>query len=310
MAPQHSYAGPGATTRIRRAKGASAGARGPGAPSAARAARGKRNSSDGGRRALLMGLNYRGTRAELRGCINDVRRLRQLLASAYGFQKREMTVMTDDTRVKPTKANMLRALRRLAYDTRRRGVREVWISYSGHGSYQRDRSGDERDGRDEGLCPLDYDSAGLLLDDEIRREFTRFAPGTKICCLFDCCHSGTGADLEYRYVSGTKSVEENLAKHAMRPDVIMVSGCRDNQTSADAYLSGQFQGACTNSFIAALRAARYDITVYRLLKDMRAILRSRRFTQVPQVTSSVRLSAESKFAERPRGSGAFLRAAS
>jgi hypothetical protein len=44
------------------------------------------------------------------------------------------------------------------------------ITYSGHGTWVPDSSGDEPDGRDEALCPHDIATAGPLLDDEIRAE--------------------------------------------------------------------------------------------------------------------------------------------
>ena len=39
--------------------------------------------------------------------------------------------------------------------------------YSGHGSRQRNYNGDEVDGYDETLCPLDFETQGMLVDDEI-----------------------------------------------------------------------------------------------------------------------------------------------
>ena len=40
---------------------------------------------------------------------------------------------------------------------------------SGHGSQKRDADGDESDGFDETICPVDYSSAGEILDDDMNK---------------------------------------------------------------------------------------------------------------------------------------------
>ena len=60
------------------------------------------------------------------------------------------------------------------------------------------------------------------------------ASGVKLTIVLDCCHSGTGADLpfllEHRARRGV--CEDNPAHSA--GDVLCISGCEDEQTSADA----------------------------------------------------------------------------
>ncbi|KAE8729016.1 Metacaspase-1 [Hibiscus syriacus] len=45
--------------------------------------------------------------------------------------------------------------------------------YSGHGSRQRNYNGDEVDGYDETLCPLDFETQGMTVDDEINATIVR-----------------------------------------------------------------------------------------------------------------------------------------
>ena len=47
----------------------------------------------------------------------------------------------------------------------------IVITYSGHGTFVPDTSGDEPDGRDEGLCPYDIGQGQVLLDDDIHGLF-------------------------------------------------------------------------------------------------------------------------------------------
>jgi metacaspase-1 len=66
----------------------------------------------------------------------------------------------------------------------------LFLSYSGHGGQVPDLDGDEGDdGLDETWCLYDR----MLIDDELFRLFSRFAPAVRILMLSDSCHSGTVA---------------------------------------------------------------------------------------------------------------------
>ena len=86
--------------------------------------------------------------------------------------------------------------------------------YIGHGGNVRDRSGDEADGRDETLIPLDYARAGQITDDILLKELVLpMAKGVFATSIMDCCHSGTILDLPYRFTAdgkqeGMEEVEE------------------------------------------------------------------------------------------------------
>lgn len=70
--------------------------------------------------------------------------------------------------------------------------------YSGHGSRQRNYNGDEVDGYDETLCPLDFETQGMIVDDEINTTIVRPLPrGVKLHAIIDSCHSGTVLDLPF-----------------------------------------------------------------------------------------------------------------
>lgn len=70
--------------------------------------------------------------------------------------------------------------------------------FSGHGSQQRNYTGDEVDGFDETLCPLDFETQGMIVDDEINATIVRPLPhGVKLHAIIDACHSGTVLDLPF-----------------------------------------------------------------------------------------------------------------
>ncbi|KAF7011316.1 hypothetical protein CFC21_025639 [Triticum aestivum] len=66
--------------------------------------------------ALLVGINYPGTKAELRGCHNDVDRMHRCLVDRFGFDEDDIRVLVDrdgSPGPPPTGANIRRALARL-----------------------------------------------------------------------------------------------------------------------------------------------------------------------------------------------------
>lgn len=61
----------------------------------------------------------------------------------------------------------------------------------------RRRDGDEADGYDEALVPVDSSTAGLLIDDDLSRILVNQIPvGAHLHAVVDACHSGSALDLE------------------------------------------------------------------------------------------------------------------
>lgn len=50
------------------------------------------------------------------------------------------------------------------------------LFFSGHGGQTLDQDGDEADGLDEFICPVDYKSAGNIVDDELKSLLTKLLP--------------------------------------------------------------------------------------------------------------------------------------
>lgn len=256
------------------------------------------------RRALLIGINYFGTDSELQGCINDVENMRKILLNSYDFKDSEITVMTDATTTSetltgipsektPTRANILKALAYLANDATSES--RLFLHYSGHGGYVRDRSGDESDGRDETIYSVDEKQ---ITDDEIKAYLVDPLPkGCKLTCIFDSCHSGTVLDLRYNHrirVPTPTTVSYAMVEEKRYPqtqaDVILLSGCRDDQTSADSFEEGSSQGAMTYGFRKAMQSlSRSNFTYWTFMKKLCTLLKKKGYTQTPQITSGRRI---------------------
>ena len=240
------------------------------------------------KRALLIGCNYTATPSvRLQGCINDVVNVRNTLIDAYGYKDSNIYVLRDDDKLRlPTKANILYAITNIiamssAADT-------VWIHYSGHGTQIRDINGDETDSQDECIVPCNYNVAGFITDDDLVA-IIKNAKCQMILC-FDSCNSGTACDLQYsiNYNRGALSAIVNNSRAISGANIVMMSGCRDPQTSADAYdmLARQGCGAFTNSLIESLRSNSHNVSLLKLYSDVCSYLQRSGFTQIPVLSSS------------------------
>ncbi|KAF4635801.1 hypothetical protein G7Y89_g2292 [Cudoniella acicularis] len=122
------------------------------------------------KKALIIGINYTGSKHQLNGCINDALNCREYLVRERGFgaTPHDMVLMTDHpdnrgTPFEPTGANMTAAFHWLISGNQPGD--SLWLSYSGHGGQVKDPDGDRDSGYDDTICPLDFESKGQLDSD-------------------------------------------------------------------------------------------------------------------------------------------------
>ncbi|KAM4063758.1 caspase domain-containing protein [Hirsutella rhossiliensis] len=289
------------------------------------------SNCSGRRKALLIGINYFGQKGELRGCINDVHNVSNFLCERYNYKREDMVILTDDQSnpvMRPTKDNMIRAMQWLVKDAQPNDA--LFLHYSGHGGQTEDLDGDEDDGFDEVIYPVDHQQNGHIVDDDIHALVVKpLRPGVRLTAIFDSCHSATAMDLPYVYSTKGVLKEPNLAKEAGQgllsalgsyargdlggvassifgfaksaykgdsankktkdtrtspADVIMWSGSRDDQTSADATIESQATGAMSWAFITAIKQNPKQSYV-ELLNSIRDVLATK-YTQKPQLSCS------------------------
>lgn len=254
-------------------------------------------------KALLVGINhYKIPGADLNGCVNDVTNVRDILLTYFGFTVKEIRVVVNE---RATKAAVIKRLNWLVKDAGP-GDR-LLFHFSGHGSQIRDRDGDElKDHLDEILCPHDLDWDGTyIIDDDLQRIASGLPEGVNLEVLLDCCHSGTGTrdfrgiqtppelthkprflpppvDIQLREEDGLPV--NKIFRSPQNPTThVLFSGCRDNQTSADALIKGSYNGAFTYYFCKHLRDAQGNLIRGEILKRLRASLKFNGFDQVPQL---------------------------
>ncbi|MGW3012141.1 caspase family protein [Streptomyces sp. NPDC001219] len=227
-------------------------------------------------RSLHLGLNrvdaakYGGWDGELVACENDAHAMARLAGDA-GFDA--TLLLTAEGTVRRMTAELRTAAKAL------RSGDILLFTYSGHGGQIPDTAGsdEEPDAFDETLVLYDRE----FLDDELHREFSRFAEGVRILALLDCCHSGTG--IEVREVLSPEAMEEQFQtrdpgriehtarlmpvvrqheiyqrdkefyqeiqrdlaahkRHTGEADALLISACQDNQLASDGEINGKFTG--------------------------------------------------------------------
>lgn len=232
--------------------------------------------------ALVIGINYTGhSSGELRGCINDTKKIINFLKTRCGFIDEDIILLTDETENKPTRENIINGFNKLVEKSS--NCKELWLSYSGHGAYMSSTS--ESDNKDEVLIPLDYKESGVIRDDYIYNNLIKkLSTDCRLFSLIDACHSGTSLDLPYVYRTDTgiqtNRNDENLC------DVLKISGCRDNQQSADAYINGTFQGALTFGFIKTMDDFNYNFTSKQIINRVKTYLNNNNYPQIPTLSLS------------------------
>ncbi|XP_024964358.1 metacaspase-3-like [Cynara cardunculus var. scolymus] len=230
----------------------------------------------GKKRAVLCGVTYNGHKKKLEASVHNVRSMQQLLQNKLGFPSASIRVLTeeesDPSRI-PTKCNIEEALRWLVQGCQ--SGDSLMFYYAGHGCKVVDEDGDETDGYDEALCPVDYREAGKIIDDEINATIVAPLPhGVTLHSVIDTCFSGTLLDLPFLCninQDGLYMWEEHQLtnKGTSGGKALCISACADDQNSADtSAFTGNAVGALTFSFIQAMETES-KLTYGRLLSSMR-----------------------------------------
>lgn len=246
-----------------------------------------------GNYALCVGLNYPGTSAALRGCVNDANDW----ADALRARRYDVAVVLEPTKQELI-ANLLGIIERASYGSR------IVFTYSGHGTWVPDADGDEPDGRDEALVCSDYRQGGILLDDELLSIFGMRKYGVRAVILSDSCHSGSvsrfagsaskagtavarfmppGEFLSDEDKARATAVEGVPPRGTPRKGTVLISGCADPEYSYDASFNGRANGAFTYYALQALGKSRHFSEWYR---NIRKALPTTQYPQTPQLTAA------------------------
>lgn len=249
--------------------------------------------------ALCIGINdYPGTGSDLQGCVNDAHDWSEVLQQR-GYQ----TELLLDSQA--TLAAMQRRMKALVSEANYGD--SIVVTFSGHGTWVPDSSGDERDGRDEALCPHDIAENGVLTDDDMYEIFTRRSRGVRLVFVSDSCHSGSVNRLalfgdeavgKVRFLAPESYLSEEdlqIARNVpartlrtlpLRSSALLLSGCADHEYSYDARIDGRFNGAFTHVALRVLADLPQTATYRDWNREVRKYLPSQRYPQTPVLAGS------------------------
>lgn len=271
------------------------------------------------KKALLVGINYSNSQNPLRGCVNDIIAINSMLVNNMGFNDpKQIRMLTESS---ATTSNILNRLEWLVSDAKPGDV--LYFHYSGHGSRVVDLDYDlmeEPDGMDEIICPYDLDwREKIIKDDDLKRIFNKVHPGVNLTVTLDCCHSGQGLrdmlppleirddilgpnrerrismpiDIENRAYGLELEVKPRLLQsphiiHIEDQSGLLISGCKSDQTSADAWFQGtkKYYGALTYFMINTLHKNKFNMNYTNLLSEVSNSLDIVGFQQQPELNGN------------------------
>jgi metacaspase-1 len=251
--------------------------------------------------ALLIGINYYNTDNKLNGCINDINDIKKMLINLMDFKEKDIFIMNDYHGIKPTKNNIMEQLQNFIIKSN--DASECWFHYSGHGCKIADKSGDENDGYDEVICPIDSinDNSNFICDDELYNMIKNINKKAKCIFIMDCCHSGTNLDLLNSVTYKNENevyYHKNIGKNELKNhNIIMISGCLDYQTSADAFNINnnyKYNGALTSTLLNIINKNK-KISYGRMIITLHKELKIKKFTQIPMMSFSKKINLEESF---------------
>lgn len=255
---------------------------------------------------LQVGINKYPFGNSLQGCVNDCLNLTDAF-TRNGLRTIQRLRYFDEH---ATKANILTGLNWLV----KADAPTLIFQFSGHGTRVRDRNGDETSGYDSAICPVDLYSNGVITDDELADIYALVPADRKLVILFDSCHSGRsqrafinrwksklfkrptprfipsnqipGQILAERDKHLTRAADYFTRRKSFLQNVercVLLSTCRDDQTSADAYIGKQWQGAGTASLLWAWNRAGQWASYETVAKHANSWLKEHDYDQVLRV---------------------------
>ncbi len=265
------------------------------------------------KRALLVGIDdYKNLpdQYDLHGTSNDIRIIKDVLITYYGFNANDIKILQD---TQSTKQNIISTFQDWLVDGTKEGDM-VFFYYSGHGTQLTDLNADESDGYDEVLLPYDIIPVGngkavretVITDDELGNLLEQLG-GRQVVTMVDSCNSGTitrgignevFSTLEqtpaYRVKyfplvveNDNKSTQTKSFRGSQTKDLpdgqIHLTASRDDQKAIEQKVAGVSYGVFTLGFVESV-TKNPSATYGDLFQETRKIMKDKyKAAQDPQI---------------------------
>ena len=247
------------------------------------------------KRAFMVGISHYDTALtgyqwnNING-VEDIKLLEPILKK-QGFY---LSTLFDD---KATYENITKQLSIFVNQTKKGDL--VYLHFSAHGQPVEDLNGDEQDGWDEAIVPIDayklykkgiYEGKKHLIDDQlnvyIKKLRTKIGPNGFLYVVIDACHAGTSSRANDETIRGTKvgftynnkvfkpSVQKKshykVEASAKMSHVMYLEACRPDQVNIEIKIKDKRYGPLSYNIAQALLAKPISANADEFLSNIKA----------------------------------------
>lgn len=228
---------------------------------------------------------------KLKGGAQDALDMREVLTSRYGFPESQVLTLTDGSATREAILSGFRS--HLIEKAKQHPDAVVVFQFSGHGAQVKDENGDEEDGTDDTIVPVNgRDPAGKnpdILDDELDELMGQLSLHTpNITFILDSTHRAVkpAARGASRTRLGTGSQLRRVASY------VMMTACLPHETANETtrQMTGgkKYNGLFTYHLLKALRSATPAVTYRDLFEVVAAAVVTEQPDQHPQLEGNLR----------------------
>ena len=249
------------------------------------------------KRAFMVGISHYDT--ALTGYqwnnINGVEDI-NLLSPILKKQGCDLTTLLDE---EATYENITRQLTTFTNRTKKGDI--VYLHFSTHGQPVEDLNGDEDDGWDEAIVPIDayklykkgvYEGKRHLLDDQlnqfVKKLREKIGPTGFLYVVIDACHAGTSSRANDETVRGTKvgftynnkvfkpsSTKKSHYKIVNTPkqsNVLFIEACRPDQVNTEIKVGDKRYGPLSYNIALTLSAKALSVDAEEFIKSLKTTI--------------------------------------
>lgn len=175
----------------------------------------------------------------------------------------------------------------------------VYLHFSTHGQPVEDQNGDEKDGWDEAIVPIDaykiykkgtYEGKKHLLDDQLNKYVVKLrekiGPSGMLYVVIDACHAGTSSRANDETVRGTKvgfTANNKVFKPSITKkshykieastkwaNVLFIEACRPDQVNKEVKVGGKSYGPLSYNIAQALSVKPISLNAKDFIEAIKA----------------------------------------
>lgn len=235
-----------------------------------------------GKYALVIGINYTGTKLELKGCIEDANRISSMLKDK-GFKVFLLTEF-------PVYNDIVRGIHWLASKCYNENI--LYFHFSGHGIQLPANIPGEPNRLDNYF--IAYDGKYISNDFIHKHLVSKITDGVKLRGSIDCCNSKSHFDLKWCVAKSNNilTLQKSKVYRNSYCDAIIISGCCDGQSSYDTIINGNHTGVFTHYLLSILAPG---ITISELSTRLENDIRAAGFSQIPNICVGKHMALTSVF---------------